>query len=211
MLGPAHPNGGHESEVALAGMRGATRAGPTRRCARGLRGQRIAREHALLTLASLPERQALEYARRPGRKASTSRCSFATTPADREAVLDEVIRGRALTLDEMSLRRRAAADGRERRNEGVVGPPALGAATARQSRGAGAHRAIRAGTRCSSTRRDARRKRPSGRSPNAAPRSARTRDGRPPALTDVRAALPARHGARVVLPLRPDGRHYHRR
>jgi CHAT domain-containing protein len=36
--------------------------------------------------------------------------SFVTSPADREAVLDEVILGRSLTLDEMSLRRRAVSD-----------------------------------------------------------------------------------------------------
>ena len=107
-LGPAHPNVASD-EVALAGIE-ARLERTDEALARGLRGQRIAREHALLTLASLSERQALEYVR-SWPKGLDMAASFAKTPADREAVLDEVIRGRALTLDEMSLRRRAAGDG----------------------------------------------------------------------------------------------------
>ena len=105
--GPTHPSVA-ESEVALAAID--ARLGKTAESfTRGLRGQKIAREHALLTLGSLPERQALEYAR-TWPKGLDIAISFASSPADREAVLDELILGRSLTLDEMSLRRRAASD-----------------------------------------------------------------------------------------------------
>ena len=105
--GPTHPSVA-ESEVALAAID--ARLGKTAESfTRGLRGQKIAREHALLTLGSLPERQALEYAR-TWPKGLDIATSFATSPADREAVLDELILGRSLTLDEMSLRRRAVSD-----------------------------------------------------------------------------------------------------
>ena len=105
--GPTHPSVA-ESEVALAAID--ARLGKTAESfTRGLRGQKIAREHALLTLGSLPERQALEYAR-TWPKGLDIAMSFATSPADREAVLDELILGRSLTLDEMSLRRRAVSD-----------------------------------------------------------------------------------------------------
>lgn len=107
LLGPRNPAVA-ESEVALAAIE--ARLGRSAESfTRGLRGQTIAREHALLTLASLPERQALEYARtRP--KGLDIAMSFAATPSDREAVLNELILGRSLTLDEMSLRRRAATE-----------------------------------------------------------------------------------------------------
>jgi CHAT domain-containing protein/tetratricopeptide (TPR) repeat protein len=106
LLGPTHPVVA-ESEVALAAIK--ARLGKSAESfSRGLRGQRIAREHALLTLGALPERQALEYAR-TWPKGLDIAMSFATMPPDREAVLDELILGRSLTLDEMSLRRRAAS------------------------------------------------------------------------------------------------------
>ncbi len=112
LLGPTNPSVA-ESEVALAAID--ARLGKTAESfTRGLRGQKIAREHALLTLGSLPERQALEYAR-TWPKGLDIAMSFATSTADREAVLDELILGRSLTLDEMSLRRRAvsAAEGQD--------------------------------------------------------------------------------------------------
>ena len=114
LLGSAHPSVA-ESEVALAAIE-ARLGRSTEANRRGLIGQKIAREHALLTLASLPERQALDYAR-TWPKGLDIAMSFATTPPEREAVLDELILGRSLTLDEMSLRRRAAsgADGEDTR------------------------------------------------------------------------------------------------
>jgi CHAT domain-containing protein/Flp pilus assembly protein TadD len=106
LYGSAHPEVA-ASEVALAAI-DARLGRNAESFARGLRGQRIAREHALLTLGSLPERQALEYAR-TWPKGLDIAMSFAATAADREAVLDEVVRGRSLTLDEMGLRRRAVS------------------------------------------------------------------------------------------------------
>jgi CHAT domain-containing protein/tetratricopeptide (TPR) repeat protein len=107
LLGPTHPSVA-ESEVALAAIE--ARLGKnTESFARGLRGQRIAREHALLTLGSLPERQALDYAK-TWPKGLDIAVSFAATPGAREAVLDEMIRGRSLTLDELGLRRRTGSD-----------------------------------------------------------------------------------------------------
>jgi CHAT domain-containing protein/tetratricopeptide (TPR) repeat protein len=106
-FGPTHPAVA-ENEVALAAIE--ARLGKNAESfTRGLRGQKIAREHALLTLGSLPERQALDYAR-TWPKGLDIATSFAASPADREAVLNELILGRSLTLDEMSLRRRAASD-----------------------------------------------------------------------------------------------------
>jgi CHAT domain-containing protein/tetratricopeptide (TPR) repeat protein len=107
VLGPAHPTVA-ENETALAGIQ--ARLGESADSfTRGLRAQRITRGHALLTLGSLPERQALEYAR-TWPKGLDLAMSFAMTPADSGAVLNEVILGRSLTLDEMSLRRRATAE-----------------------------------------------------------------------------------------------------
>jgi len=107
ILGPTHPSVA-ESEVALASIE--ARLGKNAESfSRALRGQQIAREHALLTLAFLPERQALDYAR-TWPKGLDLAMSVATTSVDREAVLNELILGRSLTLDEMSLRRRAAGD-----------------------------------------------------------------------------------------------------
>jgi CHAT domain-containing protein/tetratricopeptide (TPR) repeat protein len=106
-LGATNPSVA-QSEVALAAIE--ARLGKSAESfARGLRGQQIAREHALLTLSSLPERQALEYAR-TWPKGLDIATSFAATPADRAAVLHELILGRSLTLDEMSLLRRAVSD-----------------------------------------------------------------------------------------------------
>lgn len=106
VLGPGHPSVA-ASEVALASVQARLGRG-AEALSRGLRGRRIAREHALLTLGALPERQALDYAE-TWPKGLDIAMSFAATPADREAVLDELILGRSLTLDEMSLRRRATA------------------------------------------------------------------------------------------------------
>jgi len=106
-LGPANPSVA-ESEVTLAAIE--ARLGKTAESfSRALRGQQIARQHALLTLGSLPERQALEYAR-TWPKGLDFAMSFAASAAEREEVFNELILGRSLTLDEMSLRRRAASD-----------------------------------------------------------------------------------------------------
>ncbi len=113
--------------------------------------------------------------------------SFATSPADREAVLDELILGRSLTLDEMSLRRRAVSDAEGRT------PKRCGTAFARLGSGSrtwscAGHRATRASTRRLSTSRAATRKTPSARSPSAAPRSEPTR-GAPPSASRKSAPL----------------------
>ena len=107
LLGPSHPLIA-ETEVALAGVEaGLGRASIA--LGRALEGQRIAREHALLALRSLPERQALEYAstRLQGLELALS---LAVSDEDRRAVFNEVVLNRALTLDEMSARRRIASE-----------------------------------------------------------------------------------------------------
>ena len=74
-----------------------------------LEGEQIGREHSRLTLGYLSEREALEYiAARP--RGLDLALAAAHDAADRGAVYNELIRGRALALDELASRRHAASD-----------------------------------------------------------------------------------------------------
>jgi CHAT domain-containing protein/tetratricopeptide (TPR) repeat protein len=105
IFGASHPMmGAMQAELAAALIGSGDRAGAL---AAALEGERIGREHLLRTLSSLPERQALTYvaARPRGLELALS----AMTGSDPAPIQDAVIRGRALTLDEMAQRRRSAA------------------------------------------------------------------------------------------------------
>ena len=83
------------------------------------------RQHLSLTLGSLPERQALEYA---AKRPQGLGLALSLVTADSSAsVLDAVVRGRSLVLDEMAMRRRAV-------NDEAVGPAASLWTTLRQAR-----------------------------------------------------------------------------
>jgi len=97
-----------EGEVALAAVEARLGQIPAA-LDRALFGQRMAREHALLALRSLPERQALEYASTRPRGLDLA-ISLASSDGDRSAAMSELVLNRSLTLDEMSARRRIAAD-----------------------------------------------------------------------------------------------------
>ena len=104
IFGASHPKMGAmqaELAAALIGLGDGTGA-----LAAALEGERIGREHLLRTLSSLPERQALTYvaARPRGLELALS----AMQGSDPDPIQDAVIRGRALTLDEMAERRRSA-------------------------------------------------------------------------------------------------------
>ena len=202
LLGHSHPAIAVD-EVALAALE-VSLGKPGEALERALRGRRIAREHALLTLGSLPERQALEYAR-TWPKGLDIALSFAVTPADRDRGVRRGHPRASLTLDEMSLRRRAAADaeGTTRRRCG----------TACDWRGSGWPTSSCGGraTTCASTRRwwtQARREKEDAeralaeRSTMFQTNARRTR----PASRRCARALPAGTGSGVVLSLRPHGR-----
>jgi len=107
LVGAAHPSVA-EVEVALAAIE--LRMG--RRSdsfVRALRGERVGREHARLTLGYLAEREALDYvAKRP--RGLDLALSTADSSPDRAAVFNELILGRALALDEIGSRRRVIAE-----------------------------------------------------------------------------------------------------
>ena len=107
LFGPSHPLIG-ETEVALASVE--MRLGkPIDALDRALRGERIGREHSRLTLGYLAEREALDYVakRQSGLDVALS---LAASEAARRAVFDELVRGRALALDEIGARRRLIAE-----------------------------------------------------------------------------------------------------
>lgn len=72
---------------------------------RALRADEIGRTHARLTLASLSERQALDYASSRPAGLDIALSILPDTAAGRPLAYDALIRGRALTLDEMASRR----------------------------------------------------------------------------------------------------------
>ena len=102
----AHPSVA-QTEVALAAV-DANLGEWDEALARALRGETIGRDHLRLTLGSLAERQALDFAaKRPrGLELALSLPSNAQASAP---MLDALIRGRALILDEMAGRRQALA------------------------------------------------------------------------------------------------------
>jgi CHAT domain-containing protein/tetratricopeptide (TPR) repeat protein len=107
LLDKSHPSIA-ETEVALAAVEMRLDR-PVAAFSRALRGEQIGRGHARLTLGSLPERQALDYAaKRPN--GLDLALSLVESPADRAAVFNELVLGRSLTLDEMAARRRVVAD-----------------------------------------------------------------------------------------------------
>jgi CHAT domain-containing protein/tetratricopeptide (TPR) repeat protein len=108
ILGPAHPDLG-EIQVSLsAAFAGGGQSSEALRTA--LEADAIVRDHLRLTLRYLPERQALGFvARRP--RGLDMALSIADADGSATAlVLDRVMRGRALILDEMAARQRGARD-----------------------------------------------------------------------------------------------------
>jgi CHAT domain-containing protein len=125
LLGSSHPQIA-ETEVALATVL-AHLQNRQEAFTRALRGEEIARVHSRLTLAFLSERQALEYAssRPKGLELALSLMSDAQEHRD---VLNALILGRSLTLDEMGSRRRLFVN----QNSGKDAPLWTGLASARQ-------------------------------------------------------------------------------
>jgi CHAT domain-containing protein/tetratricopeptide (TPR) repeat protein len=76
--------------------------------ARALRGEAIGRDHLRLTLGSLAERQALDFAATRPRGLELA-LSLPPNPQASAPMLDALIRGRALILDEVAARRQALA------------------------------------------------------------------------------------------------------
>jgi CHAT domain-containing protein len=106
ILGDAHPTIGAIQAVRAAALIGVGQPAEARLAA--LDAERIGREHLQRTMAYLPERQALTYA--ATRPQGIDLALSALTPdASSAPLLDAIVRGRALTLDEMAERRRSAA------------------------------------------------------------------------------------------------------
>lgn len=107
LLGPAHP-GIAEIEVPLAMVQ--ARLGKRQDAfERALRGEEIGRNHSRLTLGYLSERQALDYASTRPRGLDLA-LSLIDEPRQATQALDALVRGRALTLDEIGARRRVSAN-----------------------------------------------------------------------------------------------------
>jgi CHAT domain-containing protein/tetratricopeptide (TPR) repeat protein len=107
LFGPSHPLVG-ETEIGLAAA--LVRLDDQAEAFAGaLRGEEIGRNHARLTLGTLAERQALDYAARRPRGLDLA---ISLVPSVRRAspALDAVILGRSLTLDEIASRQRSRAD-----------------------------------------------------------------------------------------------------
>ena len=106
VLGPAHP------DIAAIEVRRATLLAQIDRKQESLTvalgAEATGRQHLSLTLGSLPERQALDYA---AKRPQGLGLALSLVTADSSAlVLDAVVRGRSLVLDEMAMRRRAVND-----------------------------------------------------------------------------------------------------
>jgi CHAT domain-containing protein/tetratricopeptide (TPR) repeat protein len=103
LFGPAHPLIA-ETEVAYSLVQAQLNE---RRDAfeRALRGDEISRNHSRLTLGSLSERQALDYAASRPRGLDLA-LSLISSVEDQTRVLDALILGRSLTLDEIGARHR---------------------------------------------------------------------------------------------------------
>lgn len=107
-VGPNHPELGymlanHAELLARWGRPGALD--------RALEAERIGREHVILTMETLSERQALGYAgaRPTAMDAMLTLAGSAPDARARVAVFDAVIRGRSLVLDEIASRHRSVA------------------------------------------------------------------------------------------------------
>jgi CHAT domain-containing protein len=104
-LGPAHP------DIALIEVSRASLLAQVDRqqesLTLALHAEETGRQHLSLTLGSLPERQALDYA---AKRPQGLGLALSLVTAERAAsVLDAVVRGRSLVLDEIALRRRASS------------------------------------------------------------------------------------------------------
>jgi CHAT domain-containing protein len=103
MFGPNHPAVA-EARAGLAASLAVL--GQTREAAReAMQAEEIGRAHLRLTLADLPERQALEYAAKRPRGLDLAMSLVAKSDGGR-ASFDAVVRGRSLILDEMASRQR---------------------------------------------------------------------------------------------------------
>ena len=169
VLGPSHPD-----IAAIEVKRAAILAQIDRKqesLTVALAAEATGRQHLSLTLGSLPERQALDYA---AKRPQGLGLALSLVTADSSAsVLDAVVRGRSLVLDEMAMRRRAV-------NDEAVGPAASLWTTLRQARERLANLVIRGpgslrrnSTRLSSLRRSRRKKTRSGHWESRVRRSAR--------------------------------------
>ena len=125
LLGPSHP-GIAEIEVPFAAVE-ARLLNRQDAFDRALRGEEISRNHSRLTLGYLSERQALEYATSRPRGLDLA-LSLVDTPRQRTSTMDALIRGRALTLDEIGARRRLIAN----QTSGSLAPLWTTLASARQ-------------------------------------------------------------------------------
>ena len=108
LLGPSHPSIA-ENEVAFSLVQ--ARLNERQNAfERALRGEDISRHHSRLTLASLSERQALDYAASRPRGLDLA-LSLMSSVEDHTRVLDALILGRSLTLDEIGPRHPVPVDG----------------------------------------------------------------------------------------------------
>ncbi len=108
--GPDHPSFGYALASHAEFLTRAHR--PHEALERALGAERIGREHVVLTMSTLSERQALGYAARraSGLDALLTLACGDLDAKDRAAVSDAVMRARALVLDEVASRHRRVAD-----------------------------------------------------------------------------------------------------
>jgi len=107
LLGESHPSVA-QVNASLAAVR-AQAGQPQEALTLALDAEEIGRRHLSLMLASLPERQGLNYAlKRP--EGLTLALSLVPGAEGQAFVLDALIRGRSLVLDEIASRHRALAD-----------------------------------------------------------------------------------------------------
>lgn len=105
LLGPSHPSIAEARAGLGSALAGLGRAIDAMGAA--LEAEDVGRDHLRLTLGYLPERQALGYASK--RPKGLDLALSLVEHGDRDAVVDAVIRGRALILDEIASRRRMRA------------------------------------------------------------------------------------------------------
>lgn len=106
LFGAAHPSIGEAEAGRARALAGLGRTSEALRAS--LHADEIGRNHLQMTLAYLPERQGLGYAARLTRGLDVSLSLLADERAG-APVLDALIRGRALVLDEIASRRRTLA------------------------------------------------------------------------------------------------------
>ena len=108
ILGPAHPDVANvQASLALALV---SMGKVSEAFQNALAVEQISRDHLLLILRYLPEREALAYAAKRPKGLDLALSVSATDPRATTLLLNASIRGRALTLDEMAARRHQGAD-----------------------------------------------------------------------------------------------------